>query len=218
MVWFGADFMLLFKRARPFLSKCPMHIKKQFAEDSEPLVRMTWQQFKTKMALAWSTAVKKRRMMIDIGLNVQAIHVVLEYPPPAYSSILPDPATPPPSIPSFISGVDDVMIEIQYKEEGCGSFSYSQQSIQWLRDKFLDKFKIPSRCAKHKAIVDAKRAGPPRENPAPLSGSPSENPDPPCMKRFGSRRTPRATVPWIQGYHGPGLLVTYCHLTLPRES
>jgi hypothetical protein len=78
MVWFGADVMLPFKRARLFLSKCPMHIKKQFVEDSELLVGMSWQQFKTKMALAWSTAVKKRRMMIDIGLDVEAIPVVPE--------------------------------------------------------------------------------------------------------------------------------------------
>ena len=31
---------------------------------------MSWQQFMTKMASAWSVAFKKRRMMIDIGLDV----------------------------------------------------------------------------------------------------------------------------------------------------
>ena len=194
MVWFGADFMIPFKRARLFLEKCPMHIKKQYAEDSELLVGMSWQQFKTKMALAWSTAVKKRRMMIDIGLDVEAIPAVPEYLPPAYPSISPDPATPPPPVPSFTSGVDDVMIEIQCKEEGCGLFPYSVEKIQWLRDKFMDKFKMPSRCVKHKAIEDAKRAGSPPENPVPISGPPF-NPDSPLKNRFGSRRTPNATVP-----------------------
>ena len=65
MVWFGADFLVPFKRARLFLKKCPMHVKKQFADDYELSVHMTWMMFKTEMALAWSVAVKKRRMKID---------------------------------------------------------------------------------------------------------------------------------------------------------
>ena len=73
MVWFGADFMVPFKRARLFLKKCPMHVKKQFADDSELSVHMTWITFKIAMALAWSVAMKKRRMKIDLGLEVEEI-------------------------------------------------------------------------------------------------------------------------------------------------
>jgi hypothetical protein len=59
MVWFGGDFMLPLMRARLFISKCPPHVKKQYAEDCDLRVGMTWQQFKQKMAQNWAVAFKK---------------------------------------------------------------------------------------------------------------------------------------------------------------
>ena len=41
-----------------------------YADEHELRIGMFWQQFMTKMASAWSSALKKRRMMIDIGLDV----------------------------------------------------------------------------------------------------------------------------------------------------
>ena len=195
LVWFGADFMLPIKRAQLFLERCSTHIKKQFAEDSELFVGITWIQFRTRMAKAWNSAVKKRRMMIDMGLDVDkiipsAFHDIKESPlVPAFS-----PASTPAS--GFSADIDDVIIEIQCKEDGCGPFKYSQQKIQWLRDKFGVNFHMPSRCIKHKAIADAERNG---------TGSPAENPDAPAVpvsnidaplkNRFGSRRAPNMIPP-----------------------
>ena len=73
MVWFGGDFMLPLKRARLFISKCPPHVKMQYAEDCDLHIGMTWQQSKQKMAVNWVVAFKKRRMRIDIGLDVPEI-------------------------------------------------------------------------------------------------------------------------------------------------
>ena len=169
--------MLPLERAQLFLAKSPMHVKKQYANDSDLHIGITWQKFKTQMATAWVDAFRKRRLLFDMGLDVvPEAPAVPDYPPPAY------PATPL-SSPSFNSEVDDVMIEIQCKEGGCGPFLYSQQKIQWLRDKFQANFKMPSRCVKHKAIVDADRNGSPPENAAPAV------PEVPANNRFGSRRS-----------------------------
>ena len=85
------------------------------------------------------------------------------------------------------------MVEIQCKEDGCGPFQYSEQKIKWLRDKFEENFHMPSRCAKHKAIVDAERNGSPPENPDVPSVS--DQPPPPLKNRFGTRRAPNMTPP-----------------------
>ena len=197
MVWFGADFMLPFKRARLFLSKCPMHVKKQFADDSELRVGMTWHQFKTDMALAWTSAVKKRRMKIDIGIEVEEKITDVDaqaVPLPPVSGPVSPISVP---APAFNSGIDDVMIDLDCKEEGCGVFKYSQQKIQWLRDKFGSDFKMPSRCVKHKAIVDAERRGSPPKNPDVSPSVPDSSVPisvPPVKNRFGSRRTPNAAT------------------------
>ena len=50
---------------------------------------------------------------------------------------------------------------------------------------------MPSRCAKHKAIVDAERNGSPTEN----SDAPSHQASPPLKNRFGTRRAPNMTPP-----------------------
>ena len=193
MVWYGGDFMLPLERAQLFLAKSPLHVKKQYANDSDLHVGITWQKFKHQMASAWVDAFKKRRMMVDMGIEIDLVPDVLDvpyvpYPPSASMFTHPAPA------PSFNSGVDDVLIDLQCKEEGCGVFKYSQQKIQWLRDKFGSDFKMPSRCVKHKAIADAERNGSLSENPAPVPVSvpvPPAIPTPPA-NRFGSRRTPNA--------------------------
>ena len=190
MVWFGADLMIPFKRARLFLSKCPTHVKIQFTDDSELRVGMTWHQFKTEMALAWTSAVKKRRMKIDIGIEVEVI-------PDVDAQAVPLPSVSPGSVPApaFNSGIDDVLIDLQCKEEGCGVFKYSQQKTRWLRDKFGSEFKMPSRCVKHKAIVDAERRGSPPKNPGAsphVLNSPAPLSVPHVKNRIGSRRTPNA--------------------------
>ena len=87
------------------------------------------------MASAWVDAFKKRRMMVDMGIDIDNVPDVLDVPyvpynPPSASMI-----THPAPAPSFNSGVDDVLIDLQCKGEGCGVFKYSQQKIQWLRDK-----------------------------------------------------------------------------------
>jgi hypothetical protein len=111
----------------------------------------------TKMASAWSVAFKKRRMMIDIGLDV--------------SENKPLPADEP-------------------RPSCTTSFPYSPRKIDWPRNHFGENFRMPSRCAVHKAAADAERdkdrSGSPPENPFP------ENPAPavPAKSRFGSRRTP----------------------------
>ena len=169
-----------------------MHIKKQYADDCELRIGMPWQQFKVMMASAWSNALKKRRMMIDLGCDVDGSQSPSMTPADPSGSVTP-PA--PAAVASFTAGADDVLIDIQCKEEGCGVFKYSTQKIQWLRDKFADRFKMPSRCAKHKAIADAARNGTPSpENPVPVPVSVPVPPpiSPPPANRFGSRRTPNA--------------------------
>jgi hypothetical protein len=173
-----------------------MFVKKQFSDESELLVGMSWHQFKTKMALAWTSAVKRRRMVIDIGIEVEEVIPN----PDAQATQLPPVSGPasPGSVPApaFNSGIDDVLINLQCKEEGCGVFKYSQQKTQWLRDKFGSEFKMPSRCVKHKAIVDAERRGSPPENPdasPSVLDSPISLSVPPEKKRFGTKRIPNAS-------------------------
>jgi len=195
MVWYGGDFMLPLERAQLFLSKSPPHVKRQYADDHELRIGMSWQQFMTKMASAWSVAFKKRRMMIDIGLDVSE-NKPLQTEIPAASHIPSDAASiaspaPPVSAGSFGSDVDDVMVDIKCKQDGCTtSFPYSSRKIDWLRNHFGENFRMPSRCAVHKAAADAERdkdrSGSPPGNSVP------ENPAPavPAKNRFGSRRTP----------------------------
>lgn len=193
MVWYGGDFMLPLERAQLFLSKSPSHVKRQYADDHELRIGMSWQQFMTKMASAWSVAFKKRRMMIDIGLDVTEIK-----PSDA-------PAVPPvaPVVLAFASGVGDTMIDLKCREEGCGvTFKYSQESIDWMKDHFKERFKMPSRCPTHKAAADAARSSnpdslKPLENPVSVPAqliipATIENPRP--AARFGSRRTPNEKV------------------------
>ena len=198
VVWYGGDFMLPLERAQLFLSKSPSHVKRQYSDDHELRIGMSWQQFMTKMASAWSVAFKKRRMMIDIGLDVSEIK-----PSDA-------PAVPPvaPTVPAFASGVGDsnfkeTMIALTCREEGCGvSFQYSQQKIDWMKDHFKERFRMPSRCPTHKAAADASRSSNPDssktpENPVSVPAQPIipatiENPRP--ANRFGSRRTPNEKV------------------------
>lgn len=190
--------MLPLKRARLFISKCPPHVKMQYAEDCDLHIGMTWQQFKQKMAVNWVVAFKKRRMRIDIGLDVPEIK-----PSDA-------PAVPPvvPTVPAFASGVGDsnskeTMIALTCREEGCGvSFQYSQEKIDWMKDHFKERFRMPSRCPTHKAAADASRSSnpdssKPPENPVSVPAQPIipatiENPRP--ANRFGSRRTPNEKV------------------------
>ena len=200
MVWFGADFLVPFKRARLCLKKCPMHVKKLFADDSKLSVHMTWLHFKTAMALAWCVAMKKRRMKIDLGLDVEGI-----IPFSDSNLIITPTAKPSASAPaaahagSFTAGKDDVLVDIKCKDcDGPGLFKYSTRKIQWLKDKFLENYHEPNRCPKHKALADAERNAPSTGNdvkpfiPVPAqpiipSFSPAQT-----GNRFGSRRAPLA--------------------------
>ena len=169
--------MLPIKRAQLFLERCPIHIKRQFAEDSELFVGITWLQFKTRMAKVWNSAVKKRRTMINLGLDFEDSIIPKQKIPegPPVPDYPPAPYPPAPSpVSRFNADVDDVMVENQCKEDGCGPFQYSEQKIQWMKDKFKENFHMPSRCVKHKAIVDAERNGSPPENP----DVPSDQPPP----------------------------------------
>ena len=131
---------------------------------------------------------KKRRMMIDIGLDVSENKPLpADKPRPGES---PSPA-PPVSVGSFSSDVDDVMVDIKCKQEGCTtSFPYSSRKIDWLRNNFGENFRMPSRCAVHKAAADAERdkdrSGSPPGNLVPGNPAPAV----PAKNRFGSRRTP----------------------------
>jgi hypothetical protein len=131
MVWYGGDFMLPLERAQLFLSKSPPHVKRQYADEHELCIGMSWQQFMAKMASAWSVALKKRRMMIDIGLDVSE-----NKPLPADKSRpaeSPSPA-PPVSAGSFSCDVNHVMVDTKCKQESCTtSFPYSSRKIDWLR-------------------------------------------------------------------------------------
>ena len=209
MVWFGGDFMLPLMRARLFISKCPPHVKKQYAEDCDLRVGMTWQQFKQKMARNWVVAFKKRRMMIDLGIQPKD-DFTPETPdiPADPTSVVPpvDPITP-----AFNSGVGDTMVDLKCKEEGCGvSFPYSQEKIDWLRAHFGENLllllscgSMPSCCPTHKAVADADASRvQDRRNSSKSPENPVQVPDvqvpavpdpsklPPSGNRFGSRRTP----------------------------
>ena len=199
VVWFGADFLVPFKRARLFLKKCPMHVKKQFADDSELSVHVTWLQFKTAMALAWSVAMKKRRMKIDLGLDVEEIVPSPDSAlTPIANSSASDPATAPAA--SFTADIDDVLVDIKCKDcDGSGLFKYSSRKIQWLKDKFKENYHEPNRCARHKAIADAERSASSSESSPENDITPPSIPISPLPKvgpvRFGSRRTPNSPDP-----------------------
>ena len=196
VVWFGADFLVPFKRARLFLKKCPMHVKKQFADDSELSVHMTWLHFKTAMALAWSVAMKKRRMKIDLGIELEEVisfsDSALDNSPIA-EPLAAAPAAPPAT--NFTADIDDVFVDIKCKDcDGPGLFKYSTRKIQWLKDKFLENYHEPNRCPKHKALADAepnasgndvKPSVPVPALPITPSFSPTQT-----GNRFGSRRAP----------------------------
>jgi hypothetical protein len=134
-------------------------------------------------------------MKIDIGIEVEERITDVDaqaVPLPPVSGPVSPISVP---APAFNSGIDDVMIDLDCKEEGCGVSNYSQQKTQWLRDKFGSDFKMPSRCAKHKAIVDAEKRGSPPENPdvpPSVPDSPVPLSVPSVKNRFGSRRTPNA--------------------------
>ena len=143
------------------------------------------------MALAWSVAIKKRRMKIDLGLEVEEI---ARTPDSALGKV---PETNPlASAPaaSFSSDIDDVLIDIKCKDcDGSGLFKYSSRKIQWLKDKFKENYHEPNRCEKHKAIADAERSASSSDS-SPDSAIPSPavpiSPLPKVGSRFGSRRTP----------------------------
>jgi hypothetical protein len=192
MVWYGGDFMLPLERAQLFLSKSPVHVKRQYADEHELRIGMSWQQFVTKMASAWSVAFKKRRMMIDIGLDVSENEPIpAEIPAVTDAPAASVPPVPPVSAGSFNSDVNDIMVDIKCKQEGCTtSFPYSSRKIVWLRNHFGENFRMPSRCAVHKAAADAERdkdrSGSSPENPVPENQVPAV----PAKNRFGSRRSP----------------------------
>ena len=181
--------MLPLERAQLFLRNSPIHVRRQFADNSELRIGMTWQCFTTRLASAWTVAFKKKRMMLDIGLDVEKEEPIVDVIVP----VLGDPASAdsptPPVAPSFKADVDDVTIELSCKEEGCGvPFPYSQNKIDWLRDKFKDNFKMPSRCPTHKIVADANR----EKAAADSTGLPPavvDNPTPKAQNnRFGTRR------------------------------
>ena len=106
-----------------------MHVKKQFADDSELSVHMTWITFKTTMALASSVATKKRRMKIGVGLEVEKNLDIAPLTNPPASAPAVDPVA------SFNTDADDVLIDIKSKGDcdGSGVFKYSSRKIKWLK-------------------------------------------------------------------------------------
>ena len=196
LLWFGCDFILPLKRAQLFLFKSPTHVKKQFAEDGELGVGTTWVEFKTMMSSVWMAPVKKHRMMIEMGLVIESPSIVPDASEISNASSVNSFAT------SGMHSENEEMVDLECKSEGCGTFKYSAKKLLWLKDHFKEKYKVPSKCPKHKAetmnssflTVDVAVDGSAPEAPhvdVPVE-SENLNSDIPAKpkNRFGSRRSP----------------------------